>query len=397
LDPLKQLTAQDHRLLETIRAHPPRSILMIKSHSMGIGDLLRSSAAWRVMKSAWPEVQLHLLFLSKHEGYPSEELIAEHALLSSAEFVTIQRGNPGLARSKRPKVPFKSVLNRVRAARERVQADWIIDFEASGGRTSALCWLAQRGTKAHTLGINQVLGRSLFYEFCAQSVTSFAAQRGHALPLEYTLRDFVVLSALGLEREGAAIELNVTAKGRSAKSELEQALNTLDGIVNKDVMDQNFGPSRANHSNKALLVGLNIGCGTADAAYKRPEFAHLAQCIHALHCSRACRFVLTGAGNEAEINQAFISTYKSQYPEDRAYMLDFSGRSSLSGLTGVIDACELFISSDSGPYHMSVGLRRPTLVWFTYPEHTSFHEVPWCERVIQPSVQEFMQAVDKLV
>jgi ADP-heptose:LPS heptosyltransferase len=49
-------------------------ILMVKSHSMGVGDVLRSSAAWRVLKDKWPQAELHLLFLSKHAGYPDRRL-----------------------------------------------------------------------------------------------------------------------------------------------------------------------------------------------------------------------------------------------------------------------------------------------------------------------------------
>ena len=56
-------------------------ILMVKSHSMGVGDVLRSSAAWRVLKDKWPQAQLHLLFLSKHAGYPTEDFIRQHHLL----------------------------------------------------------------------------------------------------------------------------------------------------------------------------------------------------------------------------------------------------------------------------------------------------------------------------
>jgi len=77
-----------------VMSSPPQRILMIKSHSMGIGDLLRSSAAWRAMHDRWPGVELHLLFLSKHAGYSSEGLIRQHHLLTSAHFVTVREGTP---------------------------------------------------------------------------------------------------------------------------------------------------------------------------------------------------------------------------------------------------------------------------------------------------------------
>jgi len=68
----------------------PQNILLIKSHSMGIGDLLRSSAAWASLKARWPQSNLHLLMLSNHAGYPSEAFIRSHHLLQSAHFVTIK-------------------------------------------------------------------------------------------------------------------------------------------------------------------------------------------------------------------------------------------------------------------------------------------------------------------
>jgi hypothetical protein len=60
---------------------------------MGIGDLLRSTAAWRSLKIKWPDAKLHLLFLSKHPGYSSEKFISKISLLSSATFLTISNDN----------------------------------------------------------------------------------------------------------------------------------------------------------------------------------------------------------------------------------------------------------------------------------------------------------------
>ena len=46
---------------------------------------------------------------------------------------------------------------------------------------------------------------------------------------------------------------------------------------------------------------------------------------------------------------------------------------------------------------MAVALRKPTLVWFTYAEVTSFHNHPWCRRLIQPSVENFVLEVKDLL
>ena len=390
---------------------PPRSILMIKSHSMGVGDLLRSSAAWRALKNKWPQVQLHLLFLSKHAGYPTEELITEHPLLSSVQFLTIQNGHPGLPKLERPKVPFLKLVGEVIKTAKRCSPDWIIDFEPSGARTSLLTWFATKSVGAKSLGINQVFGRSIFYTESAANVQEFAQARGLNLPLEYTYRDFVVLAAWGIERGSIQIELSETKKGGELRSVLEHELTEFSElsessdtggkrIVETLSSNQNktLAPESAQHNpvNHHLVIGLNIGCGTPDAMYKRPDLKTLANCVSKVNQYCNPVWVLTGAPNEKEVNQEFINIYKSLFGEGLK-VVDFAGRCTLSGLTGVINCCDIFISTDSGPYHMAVGLRRPTLVWFTYAEHSSFHDVSWCERLIQPNTQEFLNAFKKLL
>jgi len=388
---------------------------MIKSHSMGVGDLLRSSAAWRALKRKWPEVELHLLFLSKHEGYPTEGLIREHHLLSSAEFLVIQKGHPGLPKSDRPKVPFLQLVEKVRASARRCRADWVIDFEASGARTSLLTFFAAHACAARSLGINQVFGRSLFYTESAPSVHAFANRFGHRLPLEYTLRDFVVLAQWGIQRAGIPIELELTKAGQLVKETLRRELDQYplsqpcQSQPRQSQQPQSLSPAATASGHLDLdldletdyTIGLNIGCGTADAVYKRPDLNRLAACMQALGERLSHRLVLTGAPNERSINQDFIKAYAARLGVEVthpscAHILDFAGRTDLSGLTGVIDACNLFISTDSGPYHMAVALRRPTLVWFTYAEHTSFHDEAWCERLIDPTVEEFVAGALKL-
>jgi ADP-heptose:LPS heptosyltransferase len=51
-------------------------------------------------------------------------------------------------------------------------------------------------------------------------------------------------------------------------------------------------------------------------------------------------------------------------------------------LTGLLRECRLFLSSDSGPYHMAVALRIPTLAVFNYNNMVHFHTHPWVRCVI---------------
>ena len=348
----------------------PRRILMIKSHSMGVGDVLRSSAAWRVLKNKLPGVELHLLFLSKHAGYATESLIKQHHLLSSAQFVTVRAHDPSVAHA--AKVPITQLIRQVQSIAKELQPDLIIDFEPHGMKTSLLTWMAAKACRAQTVGIAQFPVRSWFYDLCANSMPLYARAHGLQLPMDYTHRDFVALQALGLERGDTAIELRLSADGERFKQQLRSQL-----------------PAHL------PVVGLNIGCGTQDALIKRPSIEHLAQCMSALYQQQPYTLVLSGAHFEKDVNQAFTQALQQIMPHP-PIIFDMAGQTSLPESAGLIDACDLFITTDSGPYHMAVGLRRPTLVWFTYAETTSFHEHTWVRRVIQPTEAEFVSSASEL-
>lgn len=348
----------------------PQRILMIKSHSMGVGDLLRSSAAWRVLKNKWPDVELHLLFLSKHAGYATESLIEQHHLLSSAHFVIVRAHDPSVANAAR--VPITQLIQQVQTIARGIQPDLVIDFEPHGMKTSLLTWMAARSCQAATVGIAQFPGRSWFYDQCADSVSAYAQQQGLTLPMDYTHRDFVVLKALGLEREGTPIELRLSEEGDRFKHQLLSQL-----------------------PDNLPVIGLNIGCGTLDALSKRPNIKHLANCFAALYQENRYTLVLCGAPFETDVNQAFTQALTELLP-DPPRILDFAGQTSLPESAGLMDACDLIVTTDSGPYHMAVGLRKPTLVWFTYAETTSFHEDAWVSRLIQPNEDEFVSTVNQM-
>jgi ADP-heptose:LPS heptosyltransferase len=337
------------------------NILMVKAHSVGVGDLLRSSAAWRTLKNRWPDAQLHLLFLSKQKGYATEELIKNHHLLASAHFITIRSGSPHEPGAKN--MPLKSILDEAKMVCAKVSPDLIIDFEGGGMRTSVVTRTCAKASGAKTVGIASFLGRSFFYDQTAPSLKQFAKTHSLSLPMDYTQRDYVALAALGLERKGQAIELRVTADGVRARDELNTQLSKLPA--------------------NRMVVGLNIGCGTPDALHKRPNLELLADALGRIYAQRPFNLVLTGAAFEKDINQAFMAAYQKRW-SDTSHIIDWAGQSTICGLTGVIDAADVFISTDSGPYHMAVALNKPTLVLFTYAEVTSYHDVPWCVRLVAP-------------
>ena len=342
-------------------------ILMVKSHSMGVGDVLRSSAAWRVLKDKWPQAQLHLLFLSKHAGYPTEDFIRQHHLLSSATFLTIREGTPADPDAKR--VPLSITKQQVISLSQQIQPDLVIDFEASGIRSSLVTRWAAKAVGAKSVGIAQFWGRGLFYDTSAPCVQDYAHAQGLQLPMDYTERDFVVLAALGLYRHKTPIALQITKDGLAYKAQLAPSIRS-----------------------GSLVIGLNIGCGTSDAIPKRPPIEMVAQALHLIASRQPCTIVLSGAGFERVINQQFIEAFQTMHG-NATPVIDCAGQSSLSGLTGLIDLCDVFISSDSGPYHMAVAMQKPTLAWFMLDEPTSYHYDAWCKCLIRPDAESVADTV----
>ena len=344
-------------------------ILMVKSHSMGVGDVLRSSAAWRVLKDKWPQADLHLLFLSKHAGYSTEDFIRQHHLLASATFLTIREDTPADPDAKR--VPLSVTKQEVIALSQKLQPDLVIDFEASGIRSSLVTRWAANAVSAKSVGIAQFWGRGLFYDFHSPSVKDYARSQGLQLPMDYTERDFVALAALGLHRNHTSIQLDVTAEGTAYAQKLKKQLPA-----------------------GKRVIGLNIGCGTPDAYPRRPAIDQVAEAMHAIASEGPYVCLLTGAPFEKPINEAFIHAFGIQ--ADGAECMDCSGETTLSELTGLISLCDVFISSDSGPYHMAVALKKPTIAWFMYKEPAAYHRYDWCKCLVQPSSTQVTQALKEL-
>ena len=387
----------------------PRHILMLKSHSMGVGDVLRSSAAWRAMKDHYPEAQLHLLFLSKHPGYATESLIKEHHLLASAHFLTLREKSPQEAKAK--KTPMGELLAKTLQIATEHEIDLMIDFEMHGLRGAWLTWqlqraLSKRGRALGTVGVGQFGFKKFFYDQSSPSLQQFAKSRGLSLPMDYTNRDFVALSALGIQREARPIELKSSAFSKGA-------------IHNLLLHFEEKRKERA-HNSPRILLGLNIGCGTEDALYKRPLMDDLVVAMVSLYQSQPFDLILTGAPFEKEINDVFIKAFEDALDEESMVLgsqdtdlgtevkresethhdflyLDAAGKTSLPELSALIERCDLVVSTDSGPYHMAVALKVPTLVWFVKEEVASYHEEAWCRHVINPSPADFVALSQSLL
>ena len=351
----------------------PNNILLIKSHSMGIGDLLRSSAAWRGLKNKWPQAHLHLLMLSKHKGYASESLIRSHHLLSSATFITIKTGAPG---EQQHNIPFSETLRAVELQLGDAAIDMVIDFEPHGIRTSVLTRRIAHRYLATSVGIAQFPLRRFFYDCAAPSVNQYMKRNALSSPMDYTERDFVALSALNIKRNCALIELQIGPEGLAWQRQYASS----------------FTPDQKQ-------VVLNIGCGTSDALSRRPSMEALVDAMVTSYQRNPFTLHLAGASFESEVNQEFASLYSQRLSElgSAPVVYDWAGKCTLNELSGLVGSADIMISSDSGPFHIAVALGVPTLGWFNFPTPAAYHPHNNVAIRVMPSPDSFSDAVTELM
>ena len=362
------------RKAELLAGQAPKNVLLLKSHSMGVGDLLRSSAAWAALKARWPHVHLHFCMLSNNEGYVAEELIGSHHLLSSVHFITAKTGRPGGERQR--SLPIGEVFERIMTSIGDQSLDLVIDCEMAGIRTALLARRIAKNRSAVSVGVAQFPLRRFFYDLYAPSSRAYRELHGLTNPMDYTERDFVALAALGIVRAGRSICLRLSNRGINWK--------------------QACGP-RTEIGRK--LVVLNIGCGTSDALIKRPPLEQLADCMVALYRHSAYELHLGGAQFEKDTNLQFAQLLKDRmnqagYP---CAIKDWAGQLSIEESAALLSCAHLVVSSDSGPYHMAVALGVPTLCWFNFETLPSVHIQPGVSCLVTPLITQFTQAALNLL
>ena len=340
---------------------------------MGIGDLLRSSAAWRALKNKWPHTQLHLLMLSKHAGYASESFIRSHHLLNSATFLTIKTGTP---EGKQHEIALFELLRAVEAQLGNTLIDMVIDCEPYGIKTSIVTRHIARRHQAISIGIAQFPLRRFFYDYAAPSVFRYIKKNGLSKPIDYTERDFVVLEALNIKREGILIELQIGPEGLAWQRQHASSFST---------------------AQKKVL--LNIGCGTLDALPRRPPMQALVEAMVTCYLRNPFSLHLTGANFEKDVNQEFINLYSNKLRESGCSpdVHDWAGQCTLNELSGLVREADLMISSDSGPFHIAVALGIPTLGWFNFATPAAYHPYNNVAVHIMPSPNDFTDSVTKLM
>jgi heptosyltransferase-2 len=109
-----------------------------------------------------------------------------------------------------------------------------------------------------------------------------------------------------------------------------------------------------------LVVGINAGSIWATKRWWPPGFARL---IQILIQKIDCQIMLFGGPEDADVVEEVKN--RSGVP-----VIDLVGRISLRELPAAISRCRVFVTNDSGPMHVAVARRVPTVALFcaTTPE-----------------------------
>ena len=83
---------------------------------------------------------------------------------------------------------------------KRIHPDSINDFKWAGSKSSLVIWVARSDSGGKSMDIAQFPLRKWLYNLASSSSSGFARTQGLTEPFDYTWRDFVASSALGVER-----------------------------------------------------------------------------------------------------------------------------------------------------------------------------------------------------
>lgn len=112
-----------------------------------------------------------------------------------------------------------------------------------------------------------------------------------------------------------------------------------------------FAESHGLAAEKRPIVGLNTGCGAVFATKQWP-LENFARLVALLHERGGCRVLLLGGERERTMNAELLRRAPA------GALLETGCGNSLDEFSGLVDLCDLVVSSDSLAMHLAIGLRK---------------------------------------
>jgi heptosyltransferase-2 len=110
------------------------------------------------------------------------------------------------------------------------------------------------------------------------------------------------------------------------------------------------------------LIGLAPGAAYGEAKQWPPDRA-AALCARLVREHQATCLVV-GATHDREAARTMETWLRAQAPDTVSRVIDLAGRTSVSGLVGLIERCRAFVSNDSGAMHVAAAVGCPVVAIF---------------------------------
>lgn len=128
------------------------------------------------------------------------------------------------------------------------------------------------------------------------------------------------------------------------------------------------------------LIGFQMGASGNNRCWPVEHFARLAERIF-LH-SPECTFALTGAAQDSPLEREFFSLLPEKY---HGRVTSYIGKTRLIELIQLITNLDLLITGDTGPLHIAITARTPTLSLYVgaNPRHTGPYQDQELHQIIR--------------
>jgi heptosyltransferase-2 len=306
----------------------PRGPLLILAMS-GIGDALMFSPALRLLRSAWPDLQIDMLTMFKGTA----DLYKRNPDLSNVLYWNFLKENP-----------FKSLQFVLSLHKKYLYS--ITAFPANRWPYAVISRL---------ISAKYRLGHT--YLHVDKKELNFL--NNYRIPEDDSLHN---------SEENIRLAAYLGAPVPELLPPLQIHLNQQDILSASTWISQHTGRIQ-----NRRLVGIHAGSAIfKNQINKRWDFRKYAQVAARLILEQHAFILLFGGPEELELNQQIMAELKAQQADHAALIVQMPD---IMGSIALMQQCALFLSNDSGLMHIAAALQIPLISIFGYTSH--IHTAPW--------------------
>jgi ADP-heptose:LPS heptosyltransferase len=127
--------------------------------------------------------------------------------------------------------------------------------------------------------------------------------------------------------------------------------------IKGDLKAGNFSLTHLKLKSHQFIVGFNVSTTWQTKMWRVERFARLAEMLNNQY---GAIIILTGGKSDAQIGEKIMELA----PDSDKYIIALTGNTTLWQLGNLIKHCDIYITCDSGPMHISAALNTPTIALF---------------------------------